>query len=185
VTGDRLDFRAGLWRLVDPKISLASLASLFLSTAWAASLGPIHWGWLALTLFGILAIETAKNASGEIIDFASGTDLFVTPEERSPFSGGKRVLVDGLLTPGQSGRIALVGYVLGVASGLLIVLFRQPLVLGVGIIGVVLAHQYHASPLRLSYRGFGSWRSVSRTDRSSESATFSCSAAKPRRDWSR
>lgn len=92
-------FRAGFWRLADPRISLASMASMFLGAAAAARDGALAWGRLAVTVLGIFAIEVAKNASGELVDWDSGTDRAVTPEDRSPFSGGKRVLVDGLLTP--------------------------------------------------------------------------------------
>ena len=148
-------FGQGLWRLADPKISLASFAALLLGTAAAARLGPIDWGWLALTVLGIFAIEVAKNASGEVADFARGVDQAVAPEDRSPFSGGKRVLVDNLLTRGQTVAIAAVGYLIGIAAGLLIVWQREPGVLWIGVAGIALAYFYHAPPLRLSYRGLG------------------------------
>ena len=89
------NFWAGFWRLADPKISLASFAGLFLGACVAAREGGLSWGWLWPSVFGIFCIEVAKNASGEIVDFESGTDRAVLPEDRSPFSGGKRVLVDG------------------------------------------------------------------------------------------
>ena len=146
---------AGVWRLADPKISLAYLASLFLGACAAARAGPIAWGWLAATVLGIFAIEVAKNASGEIFDFDSGTDLAIAPEDRSPFSGGKRVLVDGLLTRGETAAIAASGYVLGGACGLAILFWREPKVLWLGVAGMACAYFYHAPPVRLSYRGLG------------------------------
>jgi 1,4-dihydroxy-2-naphthoate octaprenyltransferase len=146
---------AGFRRLADPKISLASFAGLFLGACAAARDGPLAWGWLALTVAGIFAIEVAKNASGEIVDFESGTDLAIAPQDRSPFSGGKRVLVDGLLTRGQTAAIAASGYVLGIGIGLVIAFAREPRVLAFGIVGVACAFFYHASPVRLSYRGLG------------------------------
>jgi 1,4-dihydroxy-2-naphthoate octaprenyltransferase len=149
------DFRAGLWRLADPKITLASMASLFLGVSFAAADGPLSPGWLALTVAGIFFLEVAKNASGEIFDFDSGTDRAVGPEDRSPFSGGKRVLVDGLLSRGQTRAIAAAGYLLAIAAGLAIAAFREPAVLGFGVAGVALAFFYHAPPFKLSYRGFG------------------------------
>lgn len=144
---------AGLWRLADPKISLASFASLFLGTAFAARDGDLSIGWLAVTVAGIFALEIAKNASGEIYDFAS--DSTVKPEERTPFSGGKRVLVDGLLTRRDTAAIAAIGYGIAAACGLAIVLWREPAVLGLGILGIACAYYYNAPPLRLSYRGLG------------------------------
>lgn len=145
----------GYWRLADPKISLASLAAMFLAASVASVSGPLHWPWLAVTVLGILSIEIAKNASGELFDFDSGTDQRVTPEDRSPFSGGKRVLVDGLLTRTQCRAIAWVHYLLGAFAGFAIVLWREPRVIWFGLAGMALAYFYHAGPLRLSYRGWG------------------------------
>lgn len=141
--------------MADPKISLASFASIFLGACAAASDGTLHFGWLAATLIGIFAIEIAKNASGEIFDWNSGNDQAVMPEDRSPFSGGKRVLVDKLLTKRQTAGIALAGYAIGSITGLIILLKREPSVLWLGIIGMALAFFYHAPPLKLSYRGMG------------------------------
>jgi 1,4-dihydroxy-2-naphthoate octaprenyltransferase len=148
-------FRSGLWRLADPKISLASFSGMFLGASAAAREGPLSAPWLALTVLGVFAIEVAKNASGEIVDFDSGADLAVAPEDRSPFSGGKRVLVDGLLTRRQTAAIAGASYGIGIALGLVIAFFRAPGVLLPGVLGLGAALFYHWPPLRLSYRGLG------------------------------
>lgn len=145
----------GFWRLADPKISLASFAGLWLGCAAAARDGPIAWGWLAITVLGIFALEVAKNASGEVFDFDSGTDLAIMAEDRSPFSGGKRVLVDGLLSRTETWGIAWGAYAVAIACGLTIVLGREPAVLWLGVTGMALAVFYHAPPLRLCYRGLG------------------------------
>lgn len=149
------NYRIGFWRLADPKISLASFASLWLGACYAAAQQPLHWGWLLVSVAGIFCIEVAKNASGDIVDFDSGTDLRVHKQDRTPFSGGKRVLVDQLLSRRQTARIALAFYCLGIALGLLIVIVRDARVLPLGLAGVALAWCYHSSPLRLAYRGLG------------------------------
>ena len=148
-------FASGLWRLADPKISLASLASVALGTLAAAAAGPLHAGWLVATVVAVLAIEIGKNASGEVVDFDSGTDLAVSPEDRTPFSGGKRVLVDRLLTRRQTVAIAAISYLAGIAIGLAIATLRGPEVLWIGLLGVGCAYFYHAPPVQLSYRGMG------------------------------
>lgn len=145
----------GIWRVADPKITLASVASMILGASLAASDGRIAWGWLALTVLGIFFVEAAKNASGEIFDWDSGADEGVTDAERSPFSGGKRVIVDGLMTRTQTAIMAATFYVLAIAAGLAITLAREPRVLWLGMLGVGLAFFYHAPPLKLSYRGLG------------------------------
>jgi 1,4-dihydroxy-2-naphthoate octaprenyltransferase len=144
-----------MWRLADPKISLASFASIFLGASAAADGGPVSFLWLAFTVGGIFAIEVAKNASGEIFDFDSGADAAVAARDRSPFSGGKRVMVDQLLTRGQTWVVAAGGYGLGVVIGLGIVVFRESAVLWLGLAGVACAFLYHAPPVKLSYRGLG------------------------------
>lgn len=148
-------FGQGFWRLADPKISLASFASIGLGLAAAAAVGPVHWGWFGLTVLGIFALEVAKNASGEVVDFESGVDLAVAEEDRSPFSGGKRVIVDRLLTRRETTAIATGAYLIGIVAGLAIVRWREPGVLWIGVAGVGLAYFYHGGPLRLAYRGLG------------------------------
>ncbi len=146
---------SGFWRLVDPKITLASLSSIILGATVAVHAGPIHWGWLALTIAGILCIELGKHASGEIFDFNSGAELAVKPEDRTPFSGGKRVLVEHLLTKRQTFTIAAAAYSLGILCGLILVIARDPGIMLFGLVGVALAWCYHAPPIKLAYRGFG------------------------------
>ncbi len=155
----RADVRArgieGFVRLADPKISLASVASMVIGAMFALRDGPVAWGWLALTVAGIFCIEVAKNASGELVDFQSGVDQAVAAEDRSPFSGGKRVLVEGLLSHRQTAAVAILCYGLGIAAGMAMAVYRHPGVLWLGIVGVGLAYFYHAAPVRLSYRGLG------------------------------
>ena len=148
-------FWQGFWRLADPKISLASFAGMFLAACVAEVDHGLAWGWLALTVLGVFCVEVAKNASGELVDYDSGTDLAVDDADRSPFSGGKRVMVDGLLTRGQTRALALVFFLAAIMIGLVIVCWRDSRVLSFGLIGIALAWYYHGGSLRLSYRGFG------------------------------
>jgi 1,4-dihydroxy-2-naphthoate octaprenyltransferase len=151
----RSKLASGVWRVADPKITLASVASMLVGAGAAAWRGPIAWGWLALTVAGVFCVEAAKNASGEIFDWDSGADQAIRADERSPFSGGKRVIVDGLLTRGETAIVAGVFYAIALAIGAVIVFVREPAVLWLGMAGFALAFFYHAPPLRLAYRGLG------------------------------
>ena len=148
-------FWRGFWRLADPKISLASFAGIFLGACMAAADQRLAWGWLALTILGVFCVEVAKNASGEVVDFDSGTDLAIADGERSPFSGGKRVLVDRLLTRRQTRAIAAVFFLAAIMIGLVIAMLRDSRILALGAIGIGLAWYYHGGTIRLSYRGLG------------------------------
>ena len=61
----------------------------------------VNWRHSAILLLLAPTLEVAKNAWGDVYDYDSGTDLAVQPADRTPFSGGKRVLVDRLLTRAQ------------------------------------------------------------------------------------
>ncbi|MEP0201993.1 MAG: prenyltransferase [Halioglobus sp.] len=148
-------FLQGFFRLADPKISLASFAGIFMAACFAARDTGLNVPWLMLTILGIFCVEVGKNASGEIVDFDSGTDQAITPEQRSPFSGGKRVLIDGLLSRNQTWAIATVFFMGAIAIGLVIASLRDSRVLSFGILGMALAWYYHGGSVRLSYRGLG------------------------------
>lgn len=149
------DFWRGFWRLADPKITLTSMAAIFLGACATAVDGTLHWGWLLVTVLAYFCMETAKNASGDIIDWDTGNDQQVAPEDRTAFSGGKRVLVDGILTRRQTIVIAAGFYAVGLAAGAAIVFFREPAAFWIGIIGAALAWSYHGPPLKLAYHGLG------------------------------
>jgi 1,4-dihydroxy-2-naphthoate octaprenyltransferase len=147
--------RTGFWRLADPKISITSAASMAIGASLAAGHPGFSWAWLLVLGLAMFCMEVAKNAWGDVYDYDSGTDLAVKPEDRTDFSGGKRVLVDGILTRRQTWAIAFGFGTLGVALGALIVFGREPSVFWLGAAGLVLGWSYHGPPLQLAYRGFG------------------------------
>jgi 1,4-dihydroxy-2-naphthoate octaprenyltransferase len=151
----RSRLREGLWRLADPKISLTSAAAMLVGAPLAARDGDLSLPWLAVTALAFFCMEVAKNAWGDVIDYDSGTDLAVGPEDRTPFSGGKRVMVDELLSRRQTWAVALVFGGLGMLLGAAIVLLRAPSAIGVGLLGLGLGWSYHGPPLKLAYRGLG------------------------------
>lgn len=147
--------RRGIWALADPKISITSLASMTIGISVASLEGPISWFWFAILGFAMFCMEVAKNAWGDVYDYDSGTDLAVKPEDRTNFSGGKRVLVDALLTRQQTWWIVYVFGGVGLLLGATIVFFQEPMVLWIGLGGLLLGWSYHGPPLQLVYRGLG------------------------------
>jgi len=117
--------RLGIWRLADPKIRITSAASMTIGASVAALEAPLDWSWLLITGVAFFCMEVAKNAWGDVYDYDSGTDLAVAPEDRTDFSGGKRVMVDNLLSRSQTWLVAAVFAALGLAFGALIVISRR------------------------------------------------------------
>jgi 1,4-dihydroxy-2-naphthoate octaprenyltransferase len=149
------NFRTGLWRLADPKISITSAASMAIGAALAADHAAFSWAWLLVLGLAMFCMEVAKNAWGDVYDYDSGTDLAVLPEDRTDFSGGKRVMVDEILSRRQTWAIALGFGALGLVLGAVVVILREPSVFWLGTLGLALGWSYHGPPLRLAYRGLG------------------------------
>jgi 1,4-dihydroxy-2-naphthoate octaprenyltransferase len=150
-----LSIRRGIWALADPKISITSLASMTIGVSVASLEGPVNWFWFIVLGLAMFCMEVAKNAWGDIYDYDSGTDLAVAPQDRTNFSGGKRVLVDALLTRQQTWWIAAIFGMSGLLLGAAIVFFQEPKVFWLGLAGLLLGWSYHGPPLQLVYRGLG------------------------------
>ena len=84
------------------------VAAMLVGVALAIRADLHSWTWLAVTALAFFCVEVAKNAWGDVIDYDSGADLAVLPQDRTAFSGGKRVMVDELLTRGQTWAVAAI-----------------------------------------------------------------------------
>ncbi len=121
----------------------ALAAAQGMSLSWSTLLACQGYG-LAMQLFIVFANDVADRETDALNSTAT------------PFSGGSRVLVNGVLTPEELGRAALVcaavclllGLVLRVLSGT----WAPPLLILTGL-GLLWAYSFR--PLRLSYRGGG------------------------------
>jgi len=119
------------------------------------AIGSLDFFWLFLSFLGVYLIETGKNAVNEVVDYESGVDRYVTPEKRTPFSGGKKTIVDGLLTVNETKVIGVVTLLLAAAIGLYITFVREPRVLWIGIAGFLISIFYSLPPFKFCYRGLG------------------------------
>jgi 1,4-dihydroxy-2-naphthoate polyprenyltransferase len=146
----------GIYRLADPKIMLASLVPFVAGAAIAHREGARISPLLALVALGALfCVEVGKNAVNDLYDFRSGADPGVRPAERTPFSGGKRVLVEGLLTERQVIVNAFVGFALAFLLGLSLGLAVDARLFALGAVAAAVSIAYTAPPFKLSYRGLG------------------------------
>lgn len=146
----------GFWQLADPKVWIASTVPILVATGLAfRDTGTVHLGFFLATLAGIYFIEIGKNAVNEVVDYQSGADRYVAPQDDTPFSGGKKTLTGGLLTIGQAKAIAWITLLAGAATGVYIAWFREPQILWIGLAGLFAAVAYSLPPLKLVYRGLG------------------------------
>lgn len=112
------------------------------------------WMRFWLTMLGALLIHAGTNLANDYFDHRWGNDRAnLTP---TPFSGGSRVIQEGLITPGSILSASLISFFLGGAIGLYLnFLSKGNAILILGIIGVFLGFFYTAKPFRIGYGSLG------------------------------
>ncbi len=121
--------------------------------AWARTDG-FHWGYFLLTMAGGLLLHTGANVANDYYDHLSGTDE-MNVEFVRPFTGGSRMIQEGLLTPRAVLSGALAALALAAVIGLYLTYVRGPIILLLGIIGAFSGFFYTAPPVNLASRGIG------------------------------
>ena len=112
-------------------------------------------GWILLSFIAMALIETGKHAVNDLVDFVTGNDTAVDEEHKTPFSGGKKVLTEGILSKEEVIWVAAVTLTLAGAAGLAIAYFQSMPVLLVGAAGMAVSVLYTLPPVKLCYRGCG------------------------------
>lgn len=146
----------GLWMLGNLKIWVASAIPMAVGGALSYGLTKrFSLYWFIASFVGICLIEMGKHAINELIDYVTGVDLFVAPDKRTPFSGGRRTIVDGILTVPEILLIGVITMAVAAALGLYIVFFREPSVLWIGLAGFTISIFYSLPPFKFAYNGLG------------------------------
>lgn len=115
--------------------------------------GSFSWSLLLITLTGLCLAHAGTNMANDYYDYLSGNDVINT--NYSPFNGGTRVIVEGLLRPEQVLRASLLCYALAVLTGIYLAWLRGAPVLVFMLIGLICSFFYSADPVRLAHHGVG------------------------------
>jgi len=126
----------------------ASIIPVLLGTILAFADGFFYPLLFLLTLAGGLLIHTATNLFNDYFDFIYGVD---TPGSR----GSGWVLVEGLLSPRQVLRGAVVSLLALLPVGVYLFVLRGAVLLLLVIVGIFAGYFYTARPVALKYRGMG------------------------------
>lgn len=112
------------------------------------------WMRFWLTMLGALLIHIGTNLANDYFDHLSGCDKAnLNP---TPFSGGSRVIQQGLIAPRKILYVSLAVFILGSVIGLYLnYLSGKNVILILGIIGVFLGFFYTAKPFRIGYGNLG------------------------------
>jgi 1,4-dihydroxy-2-naphthoate octaprenyltransferase len=114
----------------------ASTMPVIFGTSLAVAIGeaPFLLGRFLLALFGMVVLHTAANMLSDVFDFKRGLDRDVTP-----VSGA---LVRHWLSPRQVSLGAAVLFAVGCAVGLYLVYLAGPVLLIIGVVGVLIGIFY-------------------------------------------
>jgi 1,4-dihydroxy-2-naphthoate octaprenyltransferase len=115
--------------------------------------GQFSWPYFLLSLAAILLLHAGAITFNDYFDFRSGADMI--GRERTPFTGGTGLLIDGTLKPSHVLAAGGLCFAFCIAIGMYIVFTRSPIIFLFGIAGVGLGVFYTAPPLRLAYRLMG------------------------------
>jgi 1,4-dihydroxy-2-naphthoate polyprenyltransferase len=138
-----------------PAFVLITVVACVLGTATASACGC---GFDLLLAASATVLAAATHAMGNVIndlhDARTGTDA-LNQAGIYPFTGGSRLIQTGRVTEQQTAELAKALAILIVPAGLLLAIKTGPMVLVLGLAGMLLAWAYSAPPLKLAARGLG------------------------------
>ncbi|WP_197508883.1 prenyltransferase [Hydrogenophaga crassostreae] len=143
------------WRMTRPAFLLLTVVACALGTATAAACGcgldiPLA---LSATALAVMAHATG-NVLNDWHDARNGADAANT-QGVFPFTGGSRLIQNGVVSEKQTGDLAKALLIFLVPAGLLLAVKAGPGVLLLGLAGLLLAWAYSAPPMKLMSRGLG------------------------------
>lgn len=142
-------------RMTRPGFLVITAVACLIGIASAGASGvvvslPMAWATLVLALLA----HAAANVINDHEDAANGADAANT-QGLFPFTGGSRLIQQGIVQAQDMRRLALALLALVVPGGLWLALHSGAGLMGVGVIGVGLGWAYSAPPLALMSRGLG------------------------------
>lgn len=124
------------------------------AVAWHHT-GVMEWPLFLVTLVGAVAAHAGANLANDYFDHKLGADELNKAYVR-PFTGGSRMIQEGLLSAGSILRASAVGFVIAFACGAYLFYVTQgwPIV-WLALAGAFMGIMYTAPPVKAVYRGFG------------------------------
>lgn len=107
-----------------------------------------------LTLAGLSFVHLGLNVANDYFDTLLGADTL--NRRPTPFSGGSRAIIYGILSPSEARILYTSFFAMGVSIGIYLALTRGLVeIAALTAIGIMLSYFYTAPPLKLAYRALG------------------------------
>ena len=138
-----------------PKFLVASAAPVLVGSCLGyAVTGSFNPGLFVLASLAIMALHAGANIVNDFYDHLSQNDWL--NKNPTPFSGGRRFIQKGILSPRATLLEGLIALIIGSIIGLVIVIMTQSLfILILGLVGLAGGFFYTARPIQLGYRSVG------------------------------
>lgn len=136
------------YRATRPRVFTASYVPMGVAAAVALQDGVFQLIPFVLALIGTMCLQTGANLVNEFYDYRRGA-------EDQKVAGQGMVIKDGMLTPREVGLGAVAALLAGCLIGLYLLFNSGPLLLWIGLGGVIVAIAYTAGPFPLAYNGLG------------------------------
>ncbi|MCK4442941.1 MAG: prenyltransferase [Thermoplasmata archaeon] len=152
-----MESRIKVWlKEVRAPFLMATTVPILLGTAVAYAENPeiINLWFFVLTLIAAICLHIGANVVNDYFDYKSGTDN-INVEYVRPFTGGSRMIQEGLMTPREVFIEAMVFFFFGGMIGLYLTFQDRPWIIVLGIIGAFSGYFYTAPPINLAKRGIG------------------------------
>ena len=146
----------GIWlKELRAEFLTASIVPVLLGGALARyDTGSLDQLTFALTLAGAAFLHIGANVANDYFDHVSGNDPLNTRFVR-PFTGGSRLIQEGLITPGAVLVTSIIFIIAAVIVGIVLTLMKGPVIIVLGLAGIISGFFYTAPPIRFAYRGIG------------------------------
>lgn len=138
-----------------PHTLTASIAPVLIGSALAAHTArtqaltlPNFWLLLSLCLLCAISLQIAVNLGNDYFDYRNGVD-------NEHHLGAKSTIVAGKISASEVLKGTFVTLFIGTASGLVLCLLSQPVLLVFGIVCVVSVWAYSGGPFPLAYNALG------------------------------
>jgi 1,4-dihydroxy-2-naphthoate octaprenyltransferase len=131
----------------------ATATSTILGTAIAWHDGYLNLWYFLLAFLGVICANAGINTANDYYDHLSTDDE--VNQELTPFSGGSRVIQEGVVPPRRMLVLSLISFALTVIIGLYLTWACGWPVLAIGLVAMFISFFYDAPPVKLAYRGHG------------------------------
>ncbi len=138
-----------------PKFYPASVLPVVAGTAWGVHAGGSFDVLLfALALIATVCVHAAANVLNDVGDESGGTDRQNT-DRIYPYTGGSRFIQAGIMESAGMARLGISLLAIAAIAGLVLLLLKGPMILALGLAGVLLTVLYSLGPVRLASIGLG------------------------------